>query len=736
MLKKAVVIGVIGILIGMSILPSNGTLISEKPLTPAEQKARQSPLFWESVSLFGFQIGKHHELTLASPGINFPLPGEVFRAGDVVEINGTVSMPGFQNYTLKWGVGLAPTEWFTPGVTLVNNGTVEIINATLGFWDTELVTEAGYYTLLLTVHLVDSGQYMVNVSVYIDPTLRLNFPFGWPEEIQGTQVAIWSPIALSDINADGYQEIGFGTVTIGPVGGNNHDYVIDPMGNVLSGWPFQIITIQGASLTFADIDTATSNEEVIGGMWGDKIFVWHDDGTIMDGWPKSVYDARSSVAVNDVDGDGDLELILPSTDGGGKIYVVHHNGATVEGWPVSFGNPVRAAASTADIDQDGFPEILYGDQEGYVRVLYHDGSVADGWPQRTQDYIISSPVIADLEGDGDMEIITCSGFTQQRQITVWHHDGTVAAGWPQENGLAFAQPSVADIDNDGDLEILTGGAIANTTIGRFYVWHHDGTLANGWPLTIYPEGFAYLGFIYAQPVVGDIDGDADVEIIVGSYNRKFYAWHHDATSVTGWPKTIGDGVDSTAAIADIDNDGLVEVVVAGDDGKIYAWDMDGAYNASHMEWPLYQYDQHHTGFYTRNIGPNRPPKVPTITGPENAKIKVAVTYNFTTTDPNGNKVYYYIDWGDESNSGWVGPYPSGDVITQSHTWTKKGIYTIKAKAKDIHGNESDWGTEEITMPFSYVIPFQPFLQRLFERFIDIFPLLRVVLQGVGFFIAE
>ncbi len=123
-----------------------------------------------------------------------------------------------------------------------------------------------------------------------------------------------------------------------------------------------------------------------------------------------------------------------------------------------------------------------------------------------------------------------------------------------------------------------------------------------------------------------------------------------------------------------------------------------------------------------------PPIPPTIIGPTEGKIKVTTEYNFTTTDPDGDEVTYFIDWGDGANSSWVGPYPSGDLIPISHTWSKKGNYMIKAKAKDIYGNESDWGTLSVTMPCSYKIPFQPFWERLFERFPNAFPILRNLLR--------
>ena len=104
--------------------------------------------------------------------------------------------------------------------------------------------------------------------------------------------------------------------------------------------------------------------------------------------------------------------------------------------------------------------------------------------------------------------------------------------------------------------------------------------------------------------------------------------------------------------------------------------------------------------------------------------KRSTDYNFTTTDPDGDEVYYFIDWGDQTNGSWIGPYPSGDKITKSHTWSTKGTYIIKAKAKDIYGNESDWATLSVTMPCSYNIPFQHLWERLFERFPNAFPILR------------
>jgi len=95
---------------------------------------------------------------------------------------------------------------------------------------------------------------------------------------------------------------------------------------------------------------------------------------------------------------------------------------------------------------------------------------------------------------------------------------------------------------------------------------------------------------------------------------------------------------------------------------------------------------------------NEPPNAPAITGPTNGKVGVEYEYNFSAADPNSDDVYYYIDWGDDSFEEWIGPYASGEIITVNHTWSEKGTYTIRAKAKDVFGAESDWGTLTVTMP--------------------------------------
>ncbi len=102
---------------------------------------------------------------------------------------------------------------------------------------------------------------------------------------------------------------------------------------------------------------------------------------------------------------------------------------------------------------------------------------------------------------------------------------------------------------------------------------------------------------------------------------------------------------------------------------------------------------------TNNEVANLPPNTPQApSGETNGDTNVQYAYTTTTTDPNTDDVWYWYQWGDGTNSGWVGPYGSGETGSASHTWTGAGIYPVQVKAKDNEGAESDWSpTTQVTI---------------------------------------
>ncbi|HIG99833.1 MAG TPA: PKD domain-containing protein [Thermoplasmata archaeon] len=123
---------------------------------------------------------------------------------------------------------------------------------------------------------------------------------------------------------------------------------------------------------------------------------------------------------------------------------------------------------------------------------------------------------------------------------------------------------------------------------------------------------------------------------------------------------------------------------------------------------------------------NNPPDQPEINGTASGKPGISYDYTFNAVDPNGNQVKYFIDWGDGKTDS-TALNPSGVDVIVSHTWSKKGAYTIKAHAQDEYGLNSLDATLSVTMPFSYEPPHFRFFEWLLERFPHACPILRSLL---------
>ncbi|RLF59478.1 MAG: hypothetical protein DRN27_02480 [Thermoplasmata archaeon] len=111
-----------------------------------------------------------------------------------------------------------------------------------------------------------------------------------------------------------------------------------------------------------------------------------------------------------------------------------------------------------------------------------------------------------------------------------------------------------------------------------------------------------------------------------------------------------------------------------------------------------------------------PPSITTLDGPANGDINVEHTYTISINDPDEDMVYLFIDWGDNSNTGWLGPYNSDEEISVSHIWTSQKDYIIKAQAKDEHDVVSEWVNLEVNMPRT----FDPF-NLILKFFLFFFP---------------
>lgn len=122
---------------------------------------------------------------------------------------------------------------------------------------------------------------------------------------------------------------------------------------------------------------------------------------------------------------------------------------------------------------------------------------------------------------------------------------------------------------------------------------------------------------------------------------------------------------------------------------------------------------------------NRNPNKPTINGHTGGRPDKQYTFTFVTNDSDYDDIYLCVNWSDQTGEVCIGPYASGEVVTLNHTWTEKGTYTIKSKATDKYGNESEEATFNISIPrnrfadtylLQWIFNKYPILKWLIEKF--------------------
>jgi hypothetical protein len=140
------------------------------------------------------------------------------------------------------------------------------------------------------------------------------------------------------------------------------------------------------------------------------------------------------------------------------------------------------------------------------------------------------------------------------------------AGWPQlTDDTIYSSLAVGDVDGNGDMEVVVG-----SKDWRVYMWDDLGNLKPGWPVVTGDE-------VWSSPALADLDGDPDLEVIVGCNNGTLYAWNPDGSGVLNPDGELASTnylIRSTPLVVDLDDDYYPEIIV-GSGSRLMAWNHDG-----------------------------------------------------------------------------------------------------------------------------------------------------------------
>jgi len=290
---------------------------------------------------------------------------------------------------------------------------------------------------------------------------------GWPKNVDPAGYGTTNPIGsvcFADLDGDGFLEVF--AIVADRIFAWRYDgtEVIDGDSNPATDG---VLAVTGAKYSYATPTVANIDgdpyPEIICPMRDGKLYVFRHDGTPYPGFPfVSGGNMTASAAVGDIDGDGRPEIVFASSNN--NLYARRADGTSATGFPkaMQFQSDVDSSPALGDLDGDGKPDIAVGASSGALFAIKGTtGGLLPGFPVQILDNlnnpveVRSSPVIADVDGDGWRDIVVGDQIGRLHAFT---HTGVLLPGFPIQTGnLIESAPAVWDIDGDGLTEVMVQG---------------------------------------------------------------------------------------------------------------------------------------------------------------------------------------------------------------------------------------------------------------------------------------
>lgn len=386
-------------------------------------------------------------------------------------------------------------------------------------------------------------------------------------------------IAFSDIDGDQDQDV----LITGYTGVDDVTalYANDGQGGFVrvDDTPFANVSL--GSIAFADVDKDQDQDVLITGIGIDgfaaELYINNGNGSFSQADGTSFKGVvESSVAFADVDGDSDQDVLMTGWSDDyavvSDLYLNDGKGNFDQVKKTPFVEVGYSSVAIADVDGDSDQDVLIAglyDSNSITTLYTNDGTAGFTQVENTPfvGVVEGSVAFSDIDGDKDQDVlVTGSKFGSLIDVaTLYTNDGT-GSFIPVQNTpftkVAYSSVAFADIDGDNDKDVLVTGSSQGTYITRLYTNNGKGVFSE---VSNTPFTKVRMGSV----AFADVDGDSDQDVLISGQTYSelpaTILYINDGKGI--FSKTpnapFAQIYNSSMAFADVDTDGDQDVLIAG-----------------------------------------------------------------------------------------------------------------------------------------------------------------------------